>query len=148
MATLTNKAIDEVQIRQLIDSWVKAVRAKDIDGLMSFYTPDSLSFDIMPPLQHQGTDAYRKLWEGCFPYFPGGIGYEMRDLSITIGDDVAFSHSLNRMSGTTTQGEEIDSWMRATVCYRKIDGKWMVAHEHVSVPVDVETNTALFDLKP
>lgn len=148
MATATNKAIDEAQIRQLVDNWVKAVQAKDIDGLMSPFAPDNLLFDIMPPLQHQGTDAYRKLWEGCFPYFQGEIGYEMRDLSITIGDDVAFSHSLNRMSGTTTNGEKIDNWMRATVCYRKIDGKWMVTHEHISVPIDMETNKALFDLKP
>jgi uncharacterized protein (TIGR02246 family) len=148
MAITTNKAIDEAQIRELVDNWAKAVRAKDIDGLMSHYTADSLTFDIMPPLEHKGTDAYRKLWEQCFPYFQGSIGFEIRDLSITAGDEVAFSHSLNRMTGTITTGEKIDHWMRATVCYRKINGKWMVAHEHVSVPVDVETNTALFDLKP
>ena len=148
MATLTNKATEEAQIRQLIDDWVKAVRAKDIDALMTHYAPDSLLFDIMPPLQHKGADAYRKLWEGCFPYFQGQIGFEIRDLSITVGDDVAFCHSLSRMSGTTTKGEEIDNWMRATVCWRKINGKWMVTHEHVSVPIDMETNKALFDLKP
>jgi uncharacterized protein (TIGR02246 family) len=148
MATATNKAIDEAQIRQLVDNWVASVRAKDINGLMSHYAPNILLFDIMPPLQHKGADAERKLWEGCFPYFQGAIGYEIRDLSITTGDEVAFSHSLNRMSGTTTNGEEVDNWMRVTVCYRKIDGKWKVAHEHVSVPIDMETNKALFDLKP
>lgn len=148
MITENHKTTDEAQIRQLVDDWVKAVRAKDIDGLMSHYAPDSLLFDILPPLEHKGASAYRKLWEGCFPYFQDSIGFEIRDLSVTVGSDVAFSHSLNRMSGTTTNGEKIDNWMRATVCYRKIDGKWMVVHEHVSVPVDVETNKALFDLKP
>lgn len=148
MTTATNKAIDEVQIRQLVDNWAEALRAKDINGLMSHYAPDSVLFDILPPLEHRGVEAYRKLWEECLPYFQGLIGYEIRNLNITIGSDVAFSHSLNRMSGTTTNGEEIDNWMRVTVCYRKMNGKWMVTHEHVSVPIDMETNKALFDLKP
>lgn len=148
MATAINKVTEEAQIRQLVDSWVSSVCAKDINGLMSHYAPDSLTFGIMPPLQHRGTDAYRELWEQCFPSFQDAIAYDIRDLSITIGDDVAFSHSLNRMTGTTIKGEKIDNWMRVTVCYRKLDGNWKVLHEHVSVPIDVETNQALFDLQP
>jgi uncharacterized protein (TIGR02246 family) len=148
MTTETNKATDEAQIRQLVDNWVKTVSAKDINKLMSYYAEDILLFDIMPPLEHRGASAYRKNWEECFPYFQGPIGYEIRDLNITTDSEVAFSHSLNRISGTTTDGEEIDNWLRVTVCYRKIDGKWMVTHEHVSVPIDMQTNKALFDLKP
>jgi ketosteroid isomerase-like protein len=73
----------------------------------------------------------------------------MRDLSITAGDDVAFCRSLNRISGTRTDGEQTDVWGRATVCYRKIDGKWMVTHEHVSVPFYMDdSNKAAVDLKP
>ncbi|NJL79787.1 MAG: SgcJ/EcaC family oxidoreductase [Richelia sp. RM2_1_2] len=148
MVAINNTTTDEAEIRQIIDNWVEFVRAKDIDGLMSHYVDDSVLFDIMPPLKHQGASAYRQLWEQCFPYFQGDIGYEIRDLNITVGSDVAFSHSLNRMSGTTTNGEEIDNWMRVTVCYQKIDGKWMVIHDHVSVPINMENSKALFDLKP
>ncbi|MBE9211509.1 SgcJ/EcaC family oxidoreductase [Plectonema cf. radiosum LEGE 06105] len=148
MVAINNTTTDEAEIRQIIDNWVESVRAKDIDGLMSHYVDDSVLFDIMPPLKHQGASAYRQLWEQCFPYFQGDIGYEIRDLNITVGSDVAFSHSLNRMSGTTTNGEEIDNWMRVTVCYQKIDGKWMVIHDHVSVPINMENSKALFDLKP
>jgi uncharacterized protein (TIGR02246 family) len=149
MATqTTNKAIDEAQIRQLVEDWVKAVRTKDIDRLMSSYAPDILLFDIQPPLEHRGTDAYRKVWEQCFPCFQGEIDFEIRDLSITVGDEVAFSHSFSRMGGTTTTGQNVDHWVRATVGYCKIGGKWRVTHEHVSVPIDMETGKALFNLKP
>jgi uncharacterized protein (TIGR02246 family) len=144
----TNKAIYEAQIRQLIDGWAKALRAKDINVLMSYYTPDIVLFDLPPPLEYRGADAYRKNWEEWLPSFQGPVGYEIRDLSITTGDDVAFCHSLNRISGTRTKGEETDVWVRATVGFRKIDGKWMITHEHLSVPFDMETNQALFDLKP
>jgi ketosteroid isomerase-like protein len=47
-----------------------------------------------------------------------------------------------------TGGQEIDIWLRATVGYRKTDGRWLVVHEHVSVPIDMESGKALFDLKP
>jgi uncharacterized protein (TIGR02246 family) len=149
MATDRNKAIDEARIRQLIDNWAKAVRAKDINGLMSYYTPDILVFDVAPPLQYAGTDAYRKNFEEWFPSFEGPVGCEIRDLSITTGDDVAFSHSLNRISGTRTNGEETDVWVRATLGFRKVDGKWRIAHEHVSVPFYMDGSyKGAVDLKP
>jgi uncharacterized protein (TIGR02246 family) len=142
------KVNSEAQIRELVDNWVKAVRAKDIDGVMSHYAPDLLSFDVMPPLQYVGAEAYRKLWEMCFNEFQGSIGFEMRDLRISASDDVAFCHSLNRLTGTMKNGEKNDMWARATVGFRKIDGQWLVTHEHASVPFDPESGKASLDLKP
>lgn len=148
MTIQNNKAIDEAQIRTLIEDRAKAVRAKDINGLMSSIAPDVLSFDLLNPLQYIGSDMSRKRAEEWFSSYQGAIGYEIRDLSIATGDDVAFCHSLNRVSGTTTDGKQVDMWVRITTGYRKIDGKWMVAHEHVSVPFDVESFKASLDLKP
>jgi ketosteroid isomerase-like protein len=39
-------------------------------------------------------------------------------------------------------------WWRTTVCFRKIDEKWMVTHEHNSVPFDVGSGKASLDFKP
>jgi ketosteroid isomerase-like protein len=39
-------------------------------------------------------------------------------------------------------------WWRVTVCYRKIDGRWKIAHEHNSVPFNVNNGKASLDLKP
>jgi ketosteroid isomerase-like protein len=62
---------------------------------------------------------------------------------------VAFCHSLNRISGARTDGTETDVWVRATVCVRKIGGKWTITHEHVSVPFEMRPPfKALLDLKP
>ena len=148
MTTASSKATDEAQIRKLIDDRVKAVRARDIDGAMSNISPDIVSFDVVNPLQHVGSDALRKRAEEWFSSFQGPIGFEVRDLRITTSDDVAFSHGLSHVSATRTDGVKLDMWWRATVCYRKIDGKWMVTHEHNSVPFDVETGKASLDLKP
>ena len=144
-----NRALaDEALIRGLIENRAKAVRAKDIDGATSHIAPDILSFDVVNPLQSIGSDALRKRAQEWFSSFEGPIGYELRDLSITVGDDVAFSHSLNRVNAMRTDGKKLDMWWRATVCYRKIDGNWMVTHEHNSVPLDVGSGKASLDLKP
>jgi ketosteroid isomerase-like protein len=65
-----------------------------------------------------------------------------------VGDDVAFCHSLNRVSGTLRNGHRSDFWVRWTACFRKIDGTWLIAHDQVSVPVDLQSGRALLDLEP
>jgi uncharacterized protein (TIGR02246 family) len=148
MTAQQSKASAEAQIRQLIDQWVKALRAKDLNTLMSYYAPDILTFDIVPPLHYQGVDMSRKNFEVWFASVQGPIEYETRDLRITIGDEVAFCHSLNWVRSTRITGETAETWVRVTVGFRKMDGTWRITHEHVSVPCDVETSHALLDLTP
>ena len=139
---------DEIQIRKVIEDKIEAVRAKDIDGATGSYAPDVLSFDVVNALQYEGADAIRKRLKEWFAQFDGPIGFEIRDLSITAGREVAFSHSLDHVSATTTSGGKLDMWWRETACYRKIDGKWLITHQHSSVPFDVETGKASLDLRP
>lgn len=142
-----NKA-EEARIRELIDNWAVKFRAKDLDGIMSIYAPEIVSFDAIAQLQFKGVEAYKKHWEACLSFCQGPIIFEMHELDITASDDVAFSHCLNWCGGTDESGEEKASWMRATVCWRKLNGKWKVVHEHYSAPFDMETGKAMFDLKP
>ncbi len=148
MPTEDSKTIAEAQIRALIDHRGHAVRTKDVDALMSSVAQNTLSFDVVNPLQYVGSDGVRKRAEEWFSAFDSAIGYEIRDLSIAAGDDVAFSHCLTRVSGTTKSGGEIDMWLRSTTCFRNLDGEWMVTHEHNSVPFDVDSGKASLDLKP
>jgi uncharacterized protein (TIGR02246 family) len=148
MTTETGSAADEAQIRALTDDWAKALRAKDINRLMASYAPDVLTFDVVNPLQRKGLDAVTKRAEEWISSWQGPIECEIRELTITTGGDVAFSHNLSHFSGKKMDGGDIDMWIRATLCYRKIDGRWNVTHEHVSVPFDPESGQASLDLKP
>jgi uncharacterized protein (TIGR02246 family) len=148
MTMENDRTKNETAIRELIDGYVNAVRAKDINGVTSVYAPDLVAFDVVPPLQYVGAEAFRKVWQEVFETFQAPILYEVRDLTITAGDDVAFSHSLNSNCGTMKNGQKTDLWLRWTVCYRKTNGKWRIAHLQVSVPVDLRTGKAVLDLKP
>jgi ketosteroid isomerase-like protein len=141
-------AIDEAHIRQRIGKLTEALRAMDLEGVMSIYAPDIVSFDIGPPLQHVGAEAKKRNWIDAFAMYQRPLGYEIRDLTITMGDDVAFGHSLNRINGTLKNGHRTDFWLRWTACLRKIDGTWLIAHDQVSVPLDFESGRALLNLAP
>ena len=148
MAPKDNVASHESEIRELIEDWADAVRAKNIDRIMSHYAPDILAFDAISQLQFKGADAYRRHWEACFSMCQGPTIFEIHDLGITVGDGMAFGHALNRCGGTGEDGEEKVCWMRMTTCYRKINGRWMIVHEHFSTPFDMQSGKALFDLQP
>ena len=144
----TDAPTNEGHVRQLIDGYVNAIRNHDIDAVVAAYAPDLIAFDVVPPLQSVGAERYRKVWQEVFAMLENPIPYEIRDLSVTAGDDVAFSHSLNRNGGTMKSGQKLDLWLRWTACYRKIDGRWTITHMHASVPADLQSGTALTELIP
>ena len=144
----TQRAADEADIRQRINRWVEALHAMDLAGVMSLYAPDIVSFDLVPPLRHVGAEAKEKNWANVFAMYQRPLGYEIRDLTLTLGDDVAFAHSLNRASGTLQNGNRTDFWLRWKAGFRKIDGNWLIAHDQASVPVDPESGRALLNLEP
>jgi ketosteroid isomerase-like protein len=139
---------DETAIRQRIDTLLEAVRATDLDGVKPVFAPDLVSFDIVPPLRHMGAPAKWRNWADVFAAYQSPLGYEVRDLTITVGGDVAFVYSLNRITGTLRDGRPTDMWVRWTGCFRKIDGDWLIAHDHVSVPLDMASGRGLVDLEP
>ena len=144
----TQHAIDETDIRQRIDRLAESIRTMDLEGVMPIYAPNVVSFDVVPPLQHLGAEAQRRNWVEAFSMYQRPLGYEIRDLTITVGDEVAFGHSLNRISGTLKDGDRADFWLRWTTRFRKIDGNWLITHHQVSVPLDLESGRALLNLKP
>jgi len=144
----TQHAVDEAEIRQRIDQLVQAIRAMDLEGVKPIYAPGIVSFDIVPPLQHVGAEAKWKNWADVFTVYQRPLGYDVRDLTITVGDDVAFGHSLNRISGTLKNGNRTGYWVRWTGCFQKIDGHWLIVHDQVSVPLDTESGKAMRNLEP
>jgi len=142
------EAVTEALVRQRVEDWAKAVRAKDIDGVMSLYATNNVSFDLDPPLRYAGADNKRRAWQEFFAARTGPIAYEVREFNVTAHGELAFAHSLNHVSGTLAGGRTSDLWVRWTACFRRIDGVWLVVHDHVSVPADLEHGQAVLNLTP
>jgi ketosteroid isomerase-like protein len=138
---------DTSRIRSLITHWARAMGEKDAEAVSRFFAKDVVTFDLAPPLKHTGFD--RKALIEWFKTWKGRIGYEVTDLVLTVSSDLAVARSLDHMTGTKTDGEQVDLWTRSTVCFRKSDGDWKVMHVHGSVPFHMDGSfRAAVDLKP
>ncbi len=145
-AKVNNKMNNDAEIRELIARFAKAFRAKDVDGIMSFFAPEIVSFDILPPLEAVGTQVFVTHWQEFFGSYES-LDIEFADIRIAAADDLAFSYCLHRVKGMLKNGQQTDWWLRWTACYRKTDGKWLIVHEQVSVPVDLKNGKAMLDLR-
>ncbi len=103
---------------------------------------------MVPPRQYVGAAAYRKDWQTFFDSFEGPITVELSDLDVGADRNLAYSHSIQHVAGTDKQGKKLDLTVRVTDVYKKIGGRWLVIHEHVSVPVDLDTDKPDLSSKP
>jgi ketosteroid isomerase-like protein len=58
---------DEAAIRKVIESWTAAVRRQDLPGILQNHSSDIVMFDVPPPFQSRGIEAYRQSWDLFFP---------------------------------------------------------------------------------
>lgn len=128
------KRTDEATIRELVEKWASAVRARDLQGILANHSPDILMFDVPPPLASKGLEAYAKTWDLFFSWSDDPVIFDIKSMDITAGSDVAFVTALMRCAGTEKSGERIELEFRLTIGLRKIGQQWMVLHEHHSIP--------------
>ena len=136
------------RIRAIIYERVEGIGNKDGRALVVNHAPEAVIFDVLDPLHYRGAETVRERAEKWLAGYATPIGYEVRDLDIVAGGDVAFCRYLYRVSGTTNEGGEVDMWVRATVCFQKNEGEWQIVHAHQSVPFDGATGKASLDLQP
>ncbi|NUU24204.1 MAG: SnoaL-like domain-containing protein [Streptomycetaceae bacterium] len=144
----TQRQLDEAGIRGQVDKIVEGLRAKDLEALRRLYAADVVSFDVEPPLQHVGVEAKLENWAPVCTHFES-VSYEVRDLALTVGTDVAFGHAFARLGGVLKDGTTMRGmWVRVTYCFRKTDDTWLIAHDQVSVPLDIASGRGVVDLEP
>lgn len=93
-------------------------------------------FDVPPPFQSRGLDAYKKTWDLFFQYHKPSQAFDIEELAITAGEDVAFAVLVMRCGSATVSGPPVEGGFpfRLTIGLHKVDGQSRVVHEHHSVP--------------
>jgi len=144
------KADAQSDIKALEDRFVAAFKAKDVDAIMKVYVPDQslVVFDVVPPRQFVGAAAYRKDWQDFLGSLNGPITVELSDLAVVSDHNLAYGHSIQHVAGTDKQGKKMDLTVRVSDVYKKIKGQWLIVHEHVSIPVDLDTGKPDLASKP
>ncbi len=126
---------DEAQVRLLLQHWATATRTGHRDDVLKNHLPDVLIYDVLAPMKYEGAAAYRQSWDEWQPDTQGEGRFDLEDLSVTVGADVAFAHCFIKCGGVLPNGKTFEDLVRATFGLRKESGSWKVAHQHISKPI-------------
>jgi ketosteroid isomerase-like protein len=135
-------------IRELIERRAAAIRARDVEAVLAPAGEHIVLYDALGSLERRGKDDLRQKTAEWLGWYEGGLGFEIRDLTVYANDDIGFCYYLYHVTGELTNGSAVDMWVRATVGLAKRDGVWQIVHEHTSVPFDAGSGQAIVDAQP
>ena len=125
---------NETEIRNLIERWLDGIQKHNLDQILPNHSSDILMFDLPGPVQLQGIEAYKESWIPLFVCLREDGIFDLSEINVTAGEEVAFATALIHCSGTEPNGEKSSVLGRLTIGLRKINGQWIVIHEHHSEP--------------
>ena len=140
---------DVAAVHAVVSERVAAIEAGNVSRANATLALDLVAFEMVPPLALTGaearddaaTEAWLRSWDGP-------VSIELRDLAVVADGEVAFAHSLQRLSGVRG-GRSVSIWLRSTLGLRKVAGEWKIAHAHTSVPFHADGSfRAALDLTP
>jgi uncharacterized protein (TIGR02246 family) len=132
--------VDVAQIRALEQRYNDGFNAKNVEQVMSCYARDNLFvFDVVPPREYASWDAYKRDWQELFATYPGPVKNVISEQTITAVGPIGYGHNIETGDFTRKDGTKLEYVVRTTDIYRKVKGKWLIAEEHNSIPVDLDT---------
>jgi ketosteroid isomerase-like protein len=141
---------DKTEIRELIEAHAATLQTGEVKALLAYYAPQVVNFSLAPPLRQQNDAQDPEPVERWIATFEAPPKREVTNLEIEAGGDVAYATSLDCLTATPKgMPDSFSLWHRTTLGLRRIDGRWLITHEHHSVPFEMDgSNRASLDLKP
>ncbi|MFE1644163.1 YybH family protein [Microbacterium sp. P01] len=136
------------ELRTLIGERVEAIAARDAQYLADAQAADVLAYNVLPPLRLRGSEQVAEQTRAWFDGYASGPDYEVRDLQIYVDGNVGSTAFLYHVTGVLHSGDEVSMWVRATLVWKRADGRWKIVHDHESVPWDPTTGQGLTTLEP
>jgi ketosteroid isomerase-like protein len=125
---------EAAQVRQVLERWAEATRTNRLDDVLADHATEALIYDVLPPVKHEGAEAYRRSWGDWQPETTGGERFEWQDLAVVVDGGLAFACGFIHCGGILPSGKTFEDLVRATFCLRRQDGAWKVIHQHISKP--------------
>ncbi len=127
------------EIRDVIETKAALLQKGDADAVLSYYAPRFVEYSLAPPLRQPGDGRDSAALAAWMATFEAPPRREVTRLEITTDGDVAFATSLDRLTAVPRgSAEGFSLWFRVTLGLRRIDGRWLVTHEHESVPFEMD----------
>ncbi|EPF79836.1 hypothetical protein F945_00724 [Acinetobacter rudis CIP 110305] len=137
---IATEVIDQIAL------WDKAIIRQQIDTVIEYCSEKVSLFDVSS--QITGIREYRQEWEKLSPYFSQYIDIIRSDIKIHTATDLAVMHCLTKVVDVSTDTTLVP-WCRTTLCMQKEQQRWLVVHQHISIPINMQTgNIILIKDKP
>lgn len=140
------------EIRAVLTEHAAAHAARDASRVFALYADEPVLYTLAPPLQQTADTEYgtRSGLQAWFAGFAGPVEVEYRDPVITADGDVAFVHTLTRLTATPAGAPEPFSlWLRTTFGLRRLGSAWRIVHRHESTPFHMDSSfRAAVELQP
>ena len=133
---MTTYATAESEVRAVLNGWAAATRQSRKDDILKNHAANLVVFDVLPPMKYESAESYKRSWDEWQPETQGEAVFNLEDLTITAGNDIAFARSFIRCGGTLQDGRTFQDLVRATFCLKKVNGSWVVQHQHLSKPYE------------
>ena len=131
----TVTAAVEAALRKLDDAELQGIRKREVKFVDEVYAADAVVFPVYLPLKFEGRDGAREAWQSFYDRF---AEIKKSDWSERIyhaaGASSAWMTCLWHLEGLNADGQPLEMDLRVTRHYEKRQGRWLVVHEHFSLP--------------
>lgn len=128
------------EVIQQIKLWDQAVIDQSVDEIISKCADRVSLFDISSQLT--GIVGYRKAWDKFSPYFHEEMQIIRRDMTLYISENLAVLHCYSKVDAADAKNSRMP-WCRTTMCLQKKEEHWLLVHQHISMPVNVNNGQAI-----
>jgi ketosteroid isomerase-like protein len=124
-------APDKAYLQKIWDGW----STLDPGNVAKFYAPGPNTFFDIAPLKYNSWDEYQNGVKAVLSGYKSAKFTLNDDLAIHPHGDLVWATATVKEEMTTKAGKVEMGNFRWTGVFENQDGKWLIVHEHVSVPL-------------
>ena len=120
------RAADEQAIRERDMAWSKVGAAKDLEGVLAFFTDEASELPPNAPIA-TGKEARRKAWSEYFATPGFAFNWQPTKVEVSRGGDLGYSMGTYELTTHDPTGKPVtDRGKYVTVWKKQADGTWKV----------------------
>jgi ketosteroid isomerase-like protein len=131
---------------------IKAITALETDlntqtnmkSLIKYYAPDAVVLDIFAPGLYKGRTQIYEFFQQQLNAVQS-MKHTMPEINIASDGTMACAAMQFHFDSTMKNGKIYTLSVRQIDAFKKIDGRWKIIQEHISVPADPKTGMAVID---
>lgn len=136
-------------VEGVLEKYKRAIFERDMESFLTIYDENVHIYDCWAKWESKGISLWR---ENVVNWFNGMreegelLKVDVRDVTLEENTNLAFVHCAITFAAYNEKSEEKLRQItnRFTFGLKKVNGFWLITHEHSSLPIDMETGRGMF----